>query len=215
MYRRKQSLSSDQGPAGSGQTASLGVPSRGRVGSPVLGPSTISGPNSRASSSSQVPASPQNYTFPVAKVLFYLSSGDLGLIPSVVGCPPVNGASCRSVGEVSSGKSLGLVRPFIPRWPGGAAGEACLLGSDSCSLPKASRPQRGGKCLLEKHKGHKCLGLHSMEQRTWLPVTGPENKACPSTRLIKLPTWSLRPAPGRQIIFSHGALGKGQGGIDS
>lgn len=119
MYRQKQPLSSDQGPAGSGQTASLGVPSRGRVGSPGLGPSPISGPNSRASSSSQVPARPQNYTFPVAKVLFYLSSGDLGLIPSVVGCPPVNGASCRSVGEVSSGKSLGLARLSFPAGLGG------------------------------------------------------------------------------------------------
>lgn len=69
IYRGTQTLSADQGPVGSGQTASL-VPSRGRVGSPGLGPSRISGPNFRASSSSQVPARPQNYMFPVAEVPF-------------------------------------------------------------------------------------------------------------------------------------------------
>lgn len=50
--------------------------------------------------------------FQVAEVLLvYLSSSDLDLIPSFVGCPqgtqqPVSVASCRSVGEVSSGKAL-------------------------------------------------------------------------------------------------------------
>lgn len=70
IYPGKQPLSSDQGPVGSGQTASLGVLSRGRVGSPGLGPSMVSGPNFRASGSSQVPARPQNYMFPVAESHF-------------------------------------------------------------------------------------------------------------------------------------------------
>lgn len=51
------------------------------------------GPGARhdvtAGGPSPIPARPQNFLFQVTEVLLvYLSSGDLDVIPSLVGCPP-------------------------------------------------------------------------------------------------------------------------------
>lgn len=87
IYRGTQPLSSDQGPVGLGQTASLGS-QQGPSGQPQ--PQAQHDFRAKLQGQQLLPGSCQASEphVPRSRGPIYLSSGDLGLIPSSVGCPP-------------------------------------------------------------------------------------------------------------------------------
>ena len=97
----KQLLSSDEDKQDLVRQPAWGLPAAGPGGSQGPGVQQISGPV----------APPR--LLPSLRGLGYMNAGDLDLIPSLVGCPPVSVAPCGPVGKVSSGKASELARPFI------------------------------------------------------------------------------------------------------